>query len=145
MLYTFEKPFTITTGGEDQEITYIDLIEPSASNINDMSKIDAYIGRMLQSSQAMTQNISSETLENVKKDKENEDSKMKVKDVISLIISSGVDASSAYDGLKKLLPATGSKLNGEFICSGGNYNAIPVSAMREILGAYIVNFTNIFS
>lgn len=145
MMYTFTKAFEIETQGDKHEITYIEVQEPAAENMTEMCKIEAFVGRVLKSGRDGI-NISEDVIEKAKEAKEAEkkEDPMSVKDILDIISASGVDASPAFDSLKKILKATSAKLNGDFACSGGNYNAIPYIMLKEILGFYIINFTTIF-
>ncbi len=144
MKYEFTKSFEIETGGEVQKITHIEINEPSASCASEMGRLSAFVGRICKSSRDSAGTISAEAIEDAKKAKEESSEATTSKDIVMMIVASSVDPADAFAALKNLLKSTGAKLNGELPCTGGNYNDIPYSALSEILGAYIINFFDIF-
>ena len=147
MLYKFEKPFSIQTGGNEKEITFIELPVPSAETAAEMSRISAFIGRIISSSR---QNITidGKTIEKAQevkeKAKQEGEQTMNCSDFIAMMEASGVNPAEAFDALKGLLRKTKAMFEGDCPCTGGNYSQMPFHALREILGFYCINFFDIF-
>jgi len=144
-VYKFSEPFDITTQGQDVTITYIELPMPSARDAEKLAVIDSIMGQALRSIRENSK-ITEEVIQQAQKVKaEKPDEKLTAQDALAMLIGSGVEIGRAYSAIKDYLKYSKAKLEGEYACSGNNLDDMPLPALKEILGAYIVNFTNILS
>lgn len=138
MLHTFSCPFCLVTGGEEREITYIELKEPSAAMAGEMASLSAYVGQLMRAARSFDVDEAAAVdaaAEEVPKERQ----------MASLISFSGVNPSEAFNALKNILKKTDAKLNAEFKCAGLNYDNIPYKMLVELLGVYIANFFDLFN
>lgn len=147
MKHYFLESFQLTCMGKDNEVELIDIPAPTAKIVA-CSTLEQLFGDSLRKMQELSTSLNKdefqayrEKAQEEKEKSDEDDIRGKIDQVITSLAMSG-NLTKAFTSLKECLVQSKCMLNGEIRCSASIYDEIPYSELKELLGAYMVNFTN---